>query len=326
MMNKQISLSAFSDELANVRTKKKAFLEQIDRIVPWGEWVAIVKPHYYKGERGNKPYDLELMLRIYMLENLYDLSDMGTVAEVVDSRAFSEFCGVDSGNQVPDGDTLGRFRNLLEEHGLQQQFFAQVLTTLMERGLILKKGTIVDSTIIAAPSSTKNQKKERDPDAHQVKKGNAWHFGYKAHIGADKDSGLVHTVEVTGANVHDVTMVPKLLTGEEAVVYGDSGYLGAEKREDAVTHNTDGKKIKYKTNRRPSQSKNKSKRSQAQIKRREHEKSSVRAKVEHVFGVVKGQLRYRKTRYRGLRKQTAKLNMMFALANLILADRPCLAV
>lgn len=326
MMNEQISLSAFSDELANVRTKKKAFLEQIDRIVPWGEWVAIVKPHYYKGERGNKPYDLELMLRIYMLENLYDLSDMGTVAEVIDSRAFSEFCGVDSGNQVPGGDTLGRFRNLLEEHGLQQQFFAQVLTTLMERGLILKKGTIVDSTIIAAPSSTKNQKKERDPDAHQVKKGNAWHFGYKAHIGADKDSGLVHTVEVTGANVHDVTMVPKLLTGEEAVVYGDSGYLGAEKREDAVTHNTDGKKIKYKTNRRPSQSKNKSKRSQAQIKRREHEKSSVRAKVEHVFGVVKGQLRYRKTRYRGLRKQTAKLNMMFALANLILADRPCLAV
>lgn len=326
MMNKQISLSAFSDELANVRTKKKAFLEQIDRIVPWGEWVAIVKPHYYKGERGNKPYDLELMLRIYMLENLYDLSDMGTVAQVIDSRAFSEFCGVDSGNQVPGGDTLGRFRNLLEEHGLQQQFFAQVLTTLMERGLILKKGTIVDSTIIAAPSSTKNQKKERDPDAHQVKKGNAWHFGYKAHIGADKDSGLVHTVEVTGANVHDVTMVPKLLTGEEAVVYGDSGYLGAEKREDAVTHNTDGKKIKYKTNRRPSQSKNKSKRSQAQIKRREHEKSSVRAKVEHVFGVVKGQLRYRKTRYRGLRKQTAKLNMMFALANLILADRPYLAV
>lgn len=321
-----MSLSAFSDELANVRTKKKEFLEQIDRIVPWGEWVSIVKPHYYKGERGNKPYDLELMLRIYMLENLYDLSDMGTVAEVIDSRAFSEFCGVDSSNQVPDGDTLGRFRNLLEVCGLQQQFFAQVLTTLMEKGLILKKGTIVDSTIIAAPSSTKNKKKERDPDAHQVKKGNAWHFGYKAHIGVDKDSGLVHSVEVTSANVHDVTMVSRLLTGEETVVYGDSGYLGAEKREDAVTRNTNGKKIQYKTNRRPSQSKSKSKRSQAQIKRREHEKSSVRAKVEHVFGVVKGQLKYRKTRYRGLRKQTAKLNMMFAIANLILADRPCLAV
>ena len=159
-----------------------------------------------------------------------------------------------------------------------------------------------------------------------MKKGNTWHFGYKAHIGVDQDSGLVHSVEVTGANTHDVTMVPKLLTGEENTVYGDSGYLGAEKRDDAITRNTKGKKIKYKTNRRPSQSKNKSTRSKAQIKRREHEKSSVRAKVEHVFGVVKGQFGFRKTRYRGLRKQTAKLNMLFALANLILADRPCLAV
>ena len=325
-MKKQITLSVFSDELASVRTKKKEFLAQIDRIVPWGEWIEEIKPCYYKGERGNKPYDLELMLRIYLLQNLYDLSDMATVAEVIDSRAFSEFCGVDSSNQVPDGDTLGRFRHILEKNGIQQKLFAQVVNTLMEKGLILKKGTIVDSSIIEAPSSTKNQKKERDPDAHQVKKGNAWHFGYKVHIGVDKDSGLAHTVEVTGANVHDVTMVPKLLTGMEETVYGDSGYLGAEKREDAVIKNLAGKKIKYKTNRRPSQSKNKSVRSQAQIKRREHEKSSVRAKVEHVFGVVKGQFRYRKTRYRGLRKQTTKLNILFALANLILADRPCLAV
>ena len=261
-----------------------------------------------------------------MLQNLYDCSDMGTVAEVIDSRAFSEFCGVDSSNQVPDGDTLGRFRHILEENGIQQKLFGEVVQSLMEKGLILKKGTIVDSTIIEAPSSTKNKKKERDPDAHQVKKGNTWHFGYKAHIGVDQDSGLVHSVEVTGANTHDVTMVPKLLTGEENTVYGDSGYLGAEKRDDAITRNTKGKKIKYKTNRRPSQSKNKSTRSKAQIKRREHEKSSVRAKVEHVFGVVKGQFGFRKTRYRGLRKQTAKLNMLFALANLILADRPCLAV
>ena len=325
-MNKQITLSTFSDELANVRTKKKGFLAQIDRIVPWGKWVEEIRPCYYKGERGNKPYDLELMLRIYMLQNLYDLSDMGTVAEVIDSRAFSEFCGVDSSNQVPDGDTLGRFRHILEENGIQQKLFGEVVQSLMEKGLILKKGTIVDSTIIEAPSSTKNKKKERDPDAHQVKKGNTWHFGYKAHIGVDQDSGLVHSVEVTSANTHDVTMVPKLLTGEETTVYGDSGYLGAEKRDDAITRNTKGKKIKYKTNRRPSQIRKKSVRSQAQIKRREHEKSSVRAKVEHVFGVVKGQFGFRKTRYRGLRKQTAKLNMLFALANLILADRPCLAV
>ena len=221
---------------------------------------------------------------------------------------------------------MGRFRNLLVKNSLQEKLFAQVVSLLMERGMILKKGTIVDSTIISAPSSTKNKEKQRDLDAHQVKKGNTWHFGYKAHIGVDKDSGIVHTVKVTAANQHDVSMTSELLTGEETVVYGDSGYLGAEKREDAVKKNANGKRIRHKINRRPSQIAKKSTRSQGQLKRREHEKSSVRAKVEHVFAVVKGQLRYRKTRYRGLRKQTAKLNMMFALANLILADRPCLAV
>ena len=320
-----MSIAGLSDELAQVRTKKKEFLTQMDRIIPWGEWVNIVQPCYYKGERGNKPYDLELMLRLYVLQNLYNLSDEGTVAETVDSRACSDFCGVESSNQVPDGDTLGRFRNLLIRNGLQEKLFVQVVELLQERGLLLKKGTIVDSTLISAPSSTKNLEKKRDPEAHSVKKGNTWHFGYKAHIGVDKDSGLVHTIKGTSANVHDVTMVPELLNGEETVVYGDSGYLGAEKREDAVVTNNQGKRIRYKINRRPSQSKHASKRSRAQIKRREREKSSVRAKVEHVFAVVKNQLRYRKTRYRGLRKQIAKLNIMFALANLILADRPCLA-
>ena len=324
-MDKQISLSALSDELGQVRTKKKEFLNQIERIVPWGEWIKLIRPHYYKGERGNKPYDLERMLRIYLVQNLYNLSDMATVAEVIDSRAFSEFCGVDSSTQIPDGDTLGRFRNLLLRNGLQEQLFAQVIYLLQEKGLLLKKGTIVDSTLIAAPSSTKNREKKRNPDAHSTKKGNTWHFGYKAHIGVDKDSGLVHTVKVTSANVHDVTMVPELLTDDEDSVYGDSGYLGAEKREDAVLMNSQGKRIRYKINRRPSQIKHTDNRSRAQIKRREREKSSVRAKVEHVFGVVKGQLRYRKTRYRGLRKQIAKMNIMFALANLILADgRLCL--
>ena len=325
-MNKQISLSAFNDELASVRTKKKEFLAQIERIVPWEEWIAEIRPCYYKGERGNKPYDLELMLRIYLLQNLYDLSDMATVAEVIDSRAFSEFCGVDSSNQVPDGDTLGRFRHILEENGIQQKLFAQVVQTLMERGLILKKGTIVDSTIIAAPSSTKNREKKRDPDAHQTKKGNTWHFGYKAHIGVDRDSGLVHTVKATAANVSDVSETAQLLHGEEETCHGDAGYLGAEKREDAVVRNKAGKKIKYEIMRRPSKIKTLSKSGQRKAKKREHEKSSIRVKVEHVFGVVKGQLRFKKTRYRGLRKQTAKFNIMFALANLILADRPCLAV
>ena len=324
-MDKQLSLSALSDELSQVRTKKREFLAEIDRIVPWEKWISIIKPYYYKGERGNKPYDLERMLRIYLVQNLYNLSDMAAVAEVIDSRAFSDFCGVESSNQVPDGDTLGRFRNILLRNGIQQELFAQVVELLMQRGLILKRGTIVDSTFIEAPSSTKNEKKECDPQAHSAKKGNTWHFGYKAHIGVDKESGLVHTVKVTAANEHDVTVTSELLTGEEEEVYGDSGYLGAEKRPEALKKNKAGKSVHYKINRRPSQSKNKSARSRAQIERHKHEKSSVRAKVEHVFAVVKLQLRFRKTRYRGLQKQIAKMNMMFALANLILADRPCLA-
>ena len=324
-MNKQISLSTLSDELSQVRTKKKEFLEQIERIVPWGEWLSLIKPCYYKGERGNKPYDLELMLRIYLIQNLYDLADEATVNEVIDSRAFSDFCGVESSNQVPDGDTLGRFRNLLIKNDLQEKLFKQVVELLTKRGLILKKGTIVDSTIISAPSSTKNASRQRDSEAHQTKKGNMYYFGFKAHIGVDDSSGLVHTVKVTPANKHDVTMTAELMHGDEERLYGDSGYLGADKRENAILKNRSGKKIKYIINRRPSQSKNLSTRAKGQIKRRERGKSSVRAKVEHVFAVVKKQLRYRKTRYRGLRKQTAKLNMMFALANLILADRPCLA-
>ena len=261
------------------------------------------------------------MIRIYILQNLYNLSDAATRNEIIDSRAFSVFCEVESSNQIPDGDTIGRFRNLLIENGIQERFFGYIVDALSRKGLILKKGTIVDSTFIEAPSSTKNKDKTRDPDAHSAKKGNTWHFGYKAHVGVDKDSGIVHSVEVTSANVHDVSMVPALLTGDEEVVYGDSGYLGADKRDDSVKKNKNGKKINYKINKRPSQSKNRSVRSQAQIKRREHEKSSVRSKVEHVFAVVKGQLGFHKTRYKGRRKQEAKLNMMFALANIILADR-----
>ena len=319
-----MTLSYFCDELAQTKTSKKVFLEQMEKMIPWDEWIGIIKPCYYKGERGNKPYDLELMLRIYILQNLYDLSDMRIMTEVIDSRAFSEFCGVDSSNQIPDGDTIGRFRNILVKNGIQEKLFSQVVKMLKQKGLILKKGTIVDSTIIAAPPSTKNKEKKRDPQAHSVKKGSTWHFGYKAHIGVDSKTGLVHTVKTTAANVHDVTVTPDLLTGEEFYVYGDSGYLGADKRENAVVRNQSGKKIRYKINRRPSQISKLSKNEQYRAKRSEHQKSSVRAKVEHVFGVVKKLFNYRKTRYRGLEKQTQKMNMMFALANLYLADRKSL--
>ena len=315
-------MSFIQDELKEKKTHKREFLEQIERIMPWREFEDLIVPYYYKGEYGNKPYDLELMIRIHLIQNLYDLSDEGTRDEIIDSRAFSDFCEVESINQIPDGDTIGRFRNILIDNGIHEQFFILVVKSLTERGLILKKGTIVDSTIISSPSSTKNSEKKRDPDAHSVKKGYSWYFGYKAHIGVDKDSGLVHTVKVTSANTHDVTMTSELLHGEEECIYGDSGYTGAEKRDDAVVRNKSGKKIRYCINRKPSGIRNKSTRAKGQIKRIEHEKSSVRAKIEHVFAIVKGQLRYRKTRYRGLRKQISKLNMMFALANLIMAARP----
>ena len=320
-----MSLSFWTDELAEVRTNKKEFLEQMDRLVPWGAWVKMIQPHYYKGERGNKPYDLELMLRIYVLQNLYNLADMAVMNEIIDSRAFSAFCQVESSNQIPDGDTIGRFRNILTENQLQQTIFEDVKARLKAKGLLLMKGTIVDSTLVAAPSSTKNQKKERDPDAHQTKKGNQWYFGYKGHIGVDKDTGLVNKIETTAANVHDTTPVPDLLEGTEEEVYGDSGYLGIDQHEDVPKVNHKGKPIQFKINARRSSLKKLPEAEQEKDRETEHAKSSVRSKVEHVFAVVKGMFRYRKTRLRGRSKVDAQLHMLFALANLVLADRPSVA-
>lgn len=319
-----MTLAEINDELGAARTNKKDFLNKLEGIVPWNKFIEIIQPGYYKGEFGNKPYPLELMLRIFILQNVYNLADMAVMNEVIDSRAFSNFCGINSPDEVPNGDTIGRFRNILTRNGLQEKIFAEVVRILMERGLILKKGTIVDSTFIESPSSTKNREKKRDPEAHSAKKGNTWHFGYKAHIGVDEENGLVHTVKATPANEHDVTVMSELLHGEEERAYGDSGYIGAKKRPEAVKKNKNGKNIRYIINRRPSSIRKLSRSGQYAAKKREHQKSSVRCKVEHVFAVIKNIFRYRKTRYRGLRKQTAKLNIMFALANLYLADRKSL--
>ena len=325
-MNRQMTLAEMNDEFGAARTNKKEFLNKMDSVIPWETFVKEIEPYYYKGERGNKPYPLELMLRIYMLQNLYDLADMKVMYEILDSRAFTEFCCINSPDEVPDGDTIGRFRNLLNKYGLQQTIFETVVDLLLQRGLILKKGTIVDSTFIEAPSSTKNKEKKRDPEAHSAKKGNTWHFGYKMHIGVDRDSGLVHHVKTTSANEHDVTATSELMNGEEETLNGDSGYIGADKRPEAIRKNKQGKKIKYIINRKQSSINKLSKSGQYAAKKREHEKSSVRCKVEHVFAVVKRLFGYRKTRYRGLRKQMLKSYIMFALANLYLADRKSLSV
>jgi len=325
-MNRQMTLAEMNDEFGAARTNKKEFLNKMDSVIPWETFVKEIEPYYYKGERGNKPYPLELMLRIYMLQNLYDLADMKVMYEILDSRAFTEFCCINSPDEVPDGDTIGRFRNLLNKYGLQQTIFETVVDLLLQRGLILKKGTIVDSTFIEAPSSTKNKEKKRDPEAHSAKKGNTWHFGYKMHIGVDRDSGLVHHVKTTSANEHDVTATSELMHGEEETLNGDSGYIGADKRPEAIRKNKQGKKIKYIINRKQSSINKLSKSGQYAAKKRKHEKSSVRCKVEHVFAVVKRLFGYRKTRYRGLRKQMLKSYIMFALANLYLADRKSLSV
>lgn len=301
-----MTLAEMNDELGVARTNKREFLDKLEAIIPWEEFIKIIQPSYYKGEVGNKPYPLELMLRIFILQNVYNLADMAVMNEVIDSRAFSDFCGVNSPDEVPNGDTIGRFRNILTENGLQEKIFAKVVDILTERKLILKKVTIVDSTFIESPSSTKNKEKKRDPEAH---------------IGVDEEKGLVHIIKATPANEHDVTVMNELLHGKEERVYGDSGYIGAKKRPEAIKKNKDGKNIKYIINRRPSSIKKLSKSSQYVAKKREHQKSSVRCKIEHVFAVVKNIFRYRETRYRGLRKQTSKLNIMFALANLYLADR-----
>ena len=321
-----MTLAEMNDEFGAARTNKKEFLNKMDSVIPWETFVKEIEPYYYKGERGNKPYPLELMLRIYMLQNLYDLADMKVMYEILDSRAFTEFCCINSPDEVPDGDTIGRFRNLLNKYGLQQTIFETVVDLLLQRGLILKKGTIVDSTFIEAPSSTKNKEKKRDPEAHSAKKGNTWHFGYKMHIGVDRDSGLVHHVKTTSANEHDVTATSELMHGEEETLNGDSGYIGADKRPEAIRKNKQGKKIKYIINRKKSSISKLSKSGQYAAKKRELEKSSVRCKVEHVFAVVKRLFGYRKTRYRGLRKQMLKSYIMFALANLYLADRKSLSV
>ena len=284
-VKKQLTMSLISDELGQATTKKKEFLGIMEKLIPWSEWVGIVQPHYYKGERGNKPYDLELMLRIYVLQHLYNLADDAARNEIIDSRAFSQFCGVDSSNQVPDGDTIGRFRHILERNQLGEAFFTNVVESLQKCNLMLKKGTIVDSTLIAAPSSTKNKEKQRDPEAHSVKKGNQWYFAYKEHIGVD----------------------------------ADSGYLGAEKKDDAILVSNEGHPIRYQINKRPSQLKKASGEKFELLKAIEHAKSSIRSKVEHVFCVIKRIFHFCKTRFRGREKLHQHCCTLFALANLYLA-------
>ena len=312
----QISLAQSGFELAHKRTRKRVFLDEMDQVIPWSDLLALIAPHAPAGKTGRPPFALQTMLRIHLLQQFFGHSDPAMEEALHDIPLYREFAHLDAGlTRLPDESTILRCRHLLEQHQLAPQILASVNARLMARGLLLKSGTVVDATLIAAPSSTKNKDGQRDPEMHQTKKGNQWHFGMKAHIGVDADSGLVHTVATTAANAHDITQAHALLHGEEDVVFADSGYRGVEKRDEVQELHPDSCwHIAMMPGKRKAL--DKSKALDALIDQLETIKARIRAKVEHPFRVIKCQFGHRKVRYKGLAKNTSQLLVMFALSNL----------
>jgi IS5 family transposase len=317
---KQISLATTGFELVTKRTRKRVFLDEMNLVVPWTELVSLIQPFASggTGPKGGRPsFPVETMLRIHFLQQWFGLSDPAMEEALHDVSLYCEFARLDPGAmRLPDESTILRFRHLLEENNLSIQLLATINATLATRGLMLKTGTVVDATLIASPSSTKNSAGERDPEMHQTKKGNQWHFGMKAHIGVDADSGLVHTVIGTAANVHDVTQAHGLLHGDEQVVFADAGYQGATKRPEATG-------VDWHVAMRPGKRRALDKNSPwgDLLDKAEQMKASVRAKVEHPFRVIKCQFGFTKVRYKGLAKNTAQLVTLFALSNLWMARK-----
>jgi IS5 family transposase len=303
------------------RTRRREFLDEMERVVPWSELVALVSPYLPEGRRGRPPFAPEAMLRIHFMQQWFNLSDPAMEEALHDVPLFREFAGLDGWDErLPDESTILRFRHVLEQHKLAPQILNTVNALLQAKGLQLKSGTVVDATLIAAPSSTKNASGQRDPEMHQSKKGQQWYFGMKAHIGVDADSGLVHTVRGTAGNVNDVIEANALLHGQESSAYGDAGYQGADKRPDAKPT------VLWHVAMQPSKRRalNLDDEVDRLTERIEKLKASVRAKVEHPFRVIKRQFGHVKVRYRGLAKNTAQLHTLFALANLWLVRRKLL--
>jgi len=323
-MKQQMSFAQSEYASKKKVTRRERFLGEMERVVPWARLCAVIEPHYPKGKRGRPPIGVERMLRIYFLQQWYALADEALEDAIYDSQALRTFAGIDlSVEAVPDATTLLKFRHLLEAHDLTRQIFAEVSALLSERKLLMKEGTIVDATIIAAPSSTKNARKERDPEMHQTKKGNQWYFGMKAHIGVDAHSGLVHSVTGTAANVADIAQTHALLHGQEKKVYADAGYLGVEKREEIASRNPGvAWHVAAKRGQVKAMAEGWVKELTVQLERI---KARVRARVEHPFHILKNLFRHRKTRYRGLAKNTAQLHCLFALANLFITRRSLLS-
>lgn len=314
---------SFTDvEYGNRRrtSKREQFLEQMDATIPWQVWVGLIEPHYYAdqlGKRGRKAKPIETMLRMYLLQVWFSLSDEGVEDAVYDSYAMRKFMGLDFVvEQVPDATTLLHFRHLLEKHKLAERLLAAQNEIFEAQGWIMRGGSIVDATIIAAPSSTKNADGTRDPEMHQTKKGNQWYFGMKAHIGVDAGTGYVHTVRATAANVHDLDEAHHLVRPDDEVVYADFGYQGAVKRPEIATDEHKSK-IEWRIAARKGVLKSMSEPDRAV----ESRKASVRAKVEHPFLIVKRDFAFTKTRYRGIAKNLHHLQMLFASANWLMRAR-----
>mgnify|MGYP002508113304 FL=1 len=303
-------------------TRRDKFLNKMDKMVPWADWIAMIEPFYPSGRRGRPTRGIEIMLRMYILQNWFNLADEALEDAVYDSYSFRSFLHLDFfDEQVPDATTLLKFRRFLEKNKIGEKIFADVKERLEKAGLMMHGGTIVDATIISAPCSIKNRTGKRDPEMHQTKKGNQWYFGMKIHSGVDAGSGYIHTITSTGANVHDVNEAHKLIRKDDDVMYGDSGYSGMRKREE-VKKDPHLSKVEYRTNIRPSSLKTKD--SYQGInwdKNIENRKSSTRCKVEHPFLIVKRLFGYSKVRYRGLAKNFNRFNVLFACANLVMCER-----
>jgi IS5 family transposase len=307
---RQATLASVSFERYGKTTRRATFLSEMERVVPWRELCALIEPVYPKPGNGRPPIGVERMLRIYFLQHWFNLSDPAVEEALYDSTSMRRFAGIDLGREpVPDETTICKFRHLLEQHNLAAALFDQVNAHLAGRGLKVAGGTIVDATIIAAPSSTKNAAKARDPEMHQTRKGQQWYFGMKLHIGVDSKTKLIHSATTTAANVHDAKMLPELLHGRETRVWGDQAYRG--QREVIRAHAP--KALDF-TNRRY--------RHRGVVdeteRRKNRTKSGVRAKVEHCFGVIKRVFGFTKVRYRGLAKNTHHLLVSCALANLFM--------
>jgi transposase, IS5 family len=324
MGGKQLGFSDYELTTARKQTKREKFLAEMEAVVSWHALITLIEPHYPKASKkgGRPPYPLATMLRIHLLQQWYSLSDPATEEALIEVPTMRRFTGIELiSDRIPDETTILTFRHLLEKHGLGEQIFETVKAHLSARGMAMRQGTIVDATVISAPSSTKNKGGKRDPAPHQTKKGNQWHFGMKVHAGVDKDSGLIHSVVVTAANVHDLTPAAELLHADEDAVYGDAGYQGIANRPEMA--GTSGEfRVAMRLGKRRGLPDTLEGRLQDLI---ETAKAHIRSKVEHPFRVIKQQFGFQKTRLRGLAKNRCKINVLAALTNLFLARRQLLA-